>query len=80
MFAGELYIEFGLRIAVKFVRRLGTSDWQRVNATVLFSERRASWTGCILVVIRYKFRNAADLIFHCSSVPGIFPASFPLKE
>ena len=60
MFGWSIYIEFFARVAIKFARRIGTSDWRVFNAIVVSSEQKASFTGCILVVIRYKYRNADE--------------------
>jgi hypothetical protein len=54
----ELYVEFFARLIIKFARRLGTRDWRSFNATVTSSELKRSWTGCLLVVIRCRYRNA----------------------
>jgi hypothetical protein len=54
---GDFWIEFLLRLAIKFARRVGTAGWTSLNAIVASSERQRSFTGCILVVIRYKYRN-----------------------
>jgi len=58
MFVGALYIEFFGRLAIKFARRIKTRNWPVLNATVTSSERKRSFTGCTLVVICYKYRNA----------------------
>jgi len=58
MFGGETYIEFFVRAAMRFARRIGTGDWPVYKAIVVSSERQTSFIGCILVVIRYKYRNA----------------------
>jgi hypothetical protein len=54
----DVYIEFFVRLAIKFARRIGTSGWSLLNAIVVSSVRESSFTGCILVVIHYKYRNA----------------------
>jgi len=51
-------IEFSFRIAIKFALRIGTSDWQSIDAIVISSKLEQSFWGCYLVVIRYKYRNA----------------------
>ena len=54
----ELYVEFLVRIIIKFVRRLGTRDWRSFSGTVISSELKRSWTGCLIVEIRCRYRNA----------------------
>ena len=51
-------IEFFLRIAIKFARRIGTSDWPSFDATVISSKLDESFWGCYLAVIHYRYRNA----------------------
>jgi hypothetical protein len=58
MFGADLLIEFFVRLAIKFARRLGTSGWHLFDAIVVSSERKTSFTGCTLVIIRYKYRNS----------------------
>ena len=59
MFA-DLYIEFFVRLVIKFARRLGTNGWPAQNAVVISSELKTSWTGCLLVIIHYRYRNAGS--------------------
>jgi hypothetical protein len=39
------YIEFFLRVAMKFARRIWTGDWPVINATVVSSKRDECFTG-----------------------------------
>jgi len=52
------FIEFFIRITIKFARRIGTSDWPAHEAIVVSSKLDESFTGCLLAIIRYKYRNA----------------------
>jgi hypothetical protein len=54
----DMYVEFVLRLAIKFARRIGTSDWPACTAIVVSSKIDCSFTGCRLVVIHYRYRNA----------------------
>ena len=72
MFGGDVYIEFFFRVAVKFARRIGTSDWPVFNAIIVSSELKTSFTGCILVIIHYKYRNADKRFEGTSKQPFIF--------
>jgi hypothetical protein len=58
MFGFDTYLEFFVRVAIKFARRIGTSDWPAFTAIVASSERKTSFTGCYLVIIHHKYRNA----------------------
>jgi hypothetical protein len=58
MFVADLLIEFFVRLVIKFARRIGTHNWTALNAIIVSSERSRSFTGCILITIRYKYRNA----------------------
>jgi hypothetical protein len=51
-------IEFFLRLAFKFARRIGTGDWPVYKSIVIYSRLETSFTGCLVVTIRYKYRNA----------------------
>jgi len=66
------YIEFLFRVTMKFARRIETNDWPIFNAIVVSSERRTSFTGCILIVIRYKYRNAGERFEGTWKQPFIF--------
>jgi hypothetical protein len=52
------FIEYFLRVVTKFARRINTSSWPVFNATVVSSKRDECFTGCILIIIHYKYRNA----------------------
>ncbi len=52
------FIEFFVRVAIKFAQRIGTSDWPAFDAIVVSSKLDECFTGCLLVVIHYKYRNA----------------------
>jgi hypothetical protein len=52
------FIEFFFRVAIKFARRIGTSDWPVFNAIVISSKLDQAFSGCDLVIIHYKYRNA----------------------
>jgi hypothetical protein len=54
------FIEFFIRVSIKFVQRIGTSDWPVIDATVVSSKLDEAFTGCLLVIIHYKFRNADE--------------------
>jgi hypothetical protein len=54
----DMYVEFFLRVAIKFARRIGTSDWPTYTATVLSSKLEKTFSGCLLVIVHYKYRNA----------------------
>jgi hypothetical protein len=63
MWFGSLpYPEFLVRIAIKFARRIGTGDWPAIDAIVVSSKLKTTFTGCIIVIIHYKYRSA-DLRF-----------------
>jgi len=51
-------IEFFVRVAIKFAQRIGTSDWPSYNAIVVSSKLDEAFSGCLLVVIHYKYRSA----------------------
>jgi hypothetical protein len=51
-------IEFFLRLAIKFARRIGTSDWPTYKSVVISSKLDFGFTSCLLVTIHYKYRNA----------------------
>jgi len=53
-------IEFFLRLAIKFARRIGTGDWPVYNSIVIYSRLETSFTGCLVVIIHYKYRNAGE--------------------
>lgn len=72
MFGGELYIEFFVRLVIKFAQRIGTDSWPVSNAVVVSSELKRSWTGCTLVVISYRYRNADSRFDGKFTQPFIF--------
>jgi hypothetical protein len=53
-------IEFFLRVAIKFARRIGTSDWPAIDAIVVSSKLDQAFSGCDLVIIHYKYRSADE--------------------
>jgi hypothetical protein len=57
-FGLDRLIEFFLRLAIKFARRIGTSDWPVYKAVVISSKLSFGVTSCLLVTIRYKYRSA----------------------
>jgi hypothetical protein len=57
-FGLDRLIEFFLRLAFKFARRIGTSDWPVYKAVVISSKLDFGFTNCLLVIIHYKYRNA----------------------
>jgi hypothetical protein len=57
-FVIDIIIEFIFRTIVNFIRRIGTSKWPVVTAIVSESERRKPGMGCVVIIIRYKYRNA----------------------
>jgi hypothetical protein len=65
-----LVIEFFLREATKFLRRIGTGDWPVYDAIVVSSKLDFGISGCDLVTIRYKYRNAE------SRLEGIYKQPF----
>ncbi len=71
MFA-DLYIEFFVRLVIKFARRLGTNHWRVLNAIVVSSEQKLSFTGCRLVVIHCRYRNANERFEGTFKQPFIF--------
>ena len=74
MWFGSLpYPEFLVRVAIKFMRRIGTSDWPATDAIVVSSKRKTTFTGCILVIIHYKYRNADKRFEGTYKQPFIFP-------
>jgi hypothetical protein len=52
------FIEFFIRVAIKFAQRIGTSDWPAIEAIVISSKLDRTFTGCLLVIIHYRYRNA----------------------
>jgi hypothetical protein len=52
------FIEFCIRVAIKFAQRIGTGDWSAIDAVVVSSKLDETFTGCLLVIIQYKYRNA----------------------
>ena len=66
------YIEFVLRVAIKFARRIGTSDWPVIDAIVVSSKLDEAFSGCILVTIHYKYRNADQRFEGSYKQPFIF--------
>ena len=52
------FIEFFVRVAIKFARRIGTGDWPTTDAIVVSSKLGQAFSGCDLVIIHYKYRNA----------------------
>jgi hypothetical protein len=66
------FVEFSLREAIKFARRIGTSDWPVYNAIVVSSKLDECFTGCILVIIHYKYRNAEGRFEGTYKQPFIF--------
>jgi hypothetical protein len=66
------YVEFSLRTVIKFARRIGTSDWPVYNAIVISSKLNDSFTGCHLVNIHYKYRNADNRFEGTFEQPFIF--------
>jgi hypothetical protein len=51
------FLEFFLRVTIKFARRICISRWPVYSAVVISSNLEATFTGCLLVIIRYKYRN-----------------------
>jgi hypothetical protein len=72
MFGWSRYIELFLRIAIKFSRRIGTGNWPSYTATVVSSKLDETFTGCILVVIHYKYRSADSRFEGTYKQPFIF--------
>ncbi len=73
MWFGSLpYPEFLVRIAIKFARRIATGDWTAINAIVVSSTLKTTFTGCILVIIHYKYRNADERFEGSYRQPFIF--------
>jgi hypothetical protein len=72
MFGGEIYIEFFVRVAMKFARRIGACDWPVYDAVVVSSKLDESFWGCILVIIHYKYRNADKRFEGTYKQPFIF--------
>jgi hypothetical protein len=52
------FIEFFVRVAIKFARRIGTGDWPTIDAIVISSKLDQAFSGCDLVIIHYKYRSA----------------------
>ncbi len=52
------FIEFFVRVAIKFARRIGTGDWPTIDAIVVSSKLDQAASGCDLVIIHYKYRSA----------------------
>jgi len=65
-------IEFFIRGAIKFARRIGTSDWPVIDAIVVSSKLDEAFSGCILVTIHYKYRNAEKRFEGTFKQPFIF--------
>lgn len=72
MFGGDLYVEFFVRLAMKFAQRIGTDRWLALDAIVISSELKTSPTGCSLVVIHYKYRNAENRFEGTFKQPFVF--------
>jgi hypothetical protein len=52
-------IELVIRTVINLVRRIGTSGWPVIDATISRSEQRDFISGLgRVVVLRYKYRNA----------------------
>jgi hypothetical protein len=51
------YIEFFVRMTIKYARRIGTSDWPAYTATVVSSNLDSGFTTCLVVTIHYKYRD-----------------------
>lgn len=66
------YIEFFFRVVIKFTRRIGTSDWPVSDAIVVSSKLDETFTGCILVIIHYKYRKAEKRFEETYKQPFIF--------
>ncbi len=66
------FIEFFVRLALKFVQRIGTRDWPAFDAIVASSKLEECFTGCLLVVIHYKYRNAGKRIEGTYKQPFIY--------
>ena len=71
-FVIDIYIEFFFRAIVNLIRRIGTSNWPVITATVSKSERREPGMGCNVIVIHYKFRNAGTRCEGTHKEPFIF--------
>jgi hypothetical protein len=57
MFGWGRFLEFFLRVALKFTRRIGTGGWPVTRAIVVSSIEEDGFWGCDRAVIRYKYRN-----------------------
>ncbi len=53
-------VEFFLRLAIKFARRIGTGDWPVYKSIVIDSKLETKVTGCFVVTIHYRYRNAGE--------------------
>ena len=61
-----------IRVAAKFARRIGTSDWPTIDAIVVSSKLDEAFSGCILVIIHYKYRSADKRFDGTYKQPFIF--------
>ena len=66
------FVEFLIRVAIKFVRRIGIDDWPVIDAIVISSKLDETFTGCHLVIIHYKYRNADNRFEGTFKQPFIF--------
>lgn len=72
MFFGIQFYEFTLRVGLNLARRIGSGRWPKQAAIVVRAEANDSYWGCIVITVRYKYRNADGRFEGTHRKPFIF--------
>jgi hypothetical protein len=72
MVDGIRFSEFLIRATLNLARRIGSGRWPKQAAIVVRAEANDSFWGCIVVTVRYKYRNVDSRFEETHRQPFIF--------